>query len=111
MASIWRVIVAVLVTGVVLWTLFQMASLVAMIVVAFFFSLALEPAVWWLRHRYGWSRGCLGWRDVSADELSSAFRPVIAHSGGRVMPCRVWRSVRMRVSVVPRSPLAKSEMA
>ena len=33
-----------------------MRSLIAMILIAIFFSLALEPAVRWLRRRYEWSR-------------------------------------------------------
>lgn len=56
-ASIRRVIVAVLATLAALWALNQMRSLVSMIVVSLFLSLALEPAVRWLRKRYGWSRG------------------------------------------------------
>ncbi|MDJ0791971.1 MAG: AI-2E family transporter, partial [Acidimicrobiia bacterium] len=54
--SIWRVIVALLATAALLWALYQVRSLVAMIVIALFFSLALEPAVRWLHRRYGWSR-------------------------------------------------------
>lgn len=56
-ASIWRVIVAVLATLVGLWALAQMRSLVSMIVISVFLSLALEPGVRWLRQRYGWGRG------------------------------------------------------
>ena len=56
-ASVWRVIAAVLATLVGLWALNQMRSLVAMIVISVFLSLALEPGVRWLRKKYGWSRG------------------------------------------------------
>jgi len=56
-ASIWRVIGGVLATLVLLWALFEMRTLVWMIVISIFLSLALEPAVRWLRQRYGWSRG------------------------------------------------------
>jgi predicted PurR-regulated permease PerM len=56
-ASIWRVIGGVLATLALLWALFQMRGLVSMIVLSIFLSLALEPAVRWLRLRYGWSRG------------------------------------------------------
>jgi len=56
-ASVWRVIAAVLATLAALWALNQMRSLVAMIVISVFLSLALEPGVRWLRDRYGWSRG------------------------------------------------------
>lgn len=56
-ASIWRVIGGFLATLALLWALFEMRSLVSMIVISIFLSLALEPAVRWLRQRYGWSRG------------------------------------------------------
>ena len=55
--SIWRVIGAVLATAALLWALFEMRSLVAMILIAIFFSLAMEPAVRWLQAHRGWSRG------------------------------------------------------
>jgi predicted PurR-regulated permease PerM len=56
-ASIWRVIGGVLATLVLLWALFEMRSLVSMIVISIFLSLALEPGVRSLGQRYGWSRG------------------------------------------------------
>ena len=55
-ASIWRVIAAVVATGIGIWAIIQMRSLVSMIALAFVFSLALEPAVRWLIRRSGWSR-------------------------------------------------------
>lgn len=55
-ASIWRVIAAVVVTGIGIWAVIEMRALVSMIALAFFFSLALEPAVRWLIRRFGWSR-------------------------------------------------------
>ncbi len=54
---IWRVILAVVATLALGWILYRMRSLVAMMVIALFFSLALEPAVRWLHERYGWRRG------------------------------------------------------
>jgi hypothetical protein len=40
-ASIWRVIAAVVVTGIGIWAVIEMRALVSMIALAFFFSLAL----------------------------------------------------------------------
>jgi len=54
---IWQVIGAVLVTLVLLWALDQASSIVAMVAIAFFFGLALDPGVRWLVARYGWRRG------------------------------------------------------
>ncbi|MGI9643183.1 MAG: AI-2E family transporter, partial [Acidimicrobiia bacterium] len=56
-ASIWRVIGAVLATLALLWAMFQMQSLVGMIVISLFLSAALEPGVRWLYKNRGWSRG------------------------------------------------------
>ena len=55
--SIWRVIWAILITAALLWLLWQMRPLVGMVLLAIFFSIALEPGVRWLTHRYGWRRG------------------------------------------------------
>ena len=46
-----------LATLALLWVLFEMRSLVWMIVISIFLSLALEPGVRSLGQRYGWSRG------------------------------------------------------
>ena len=54
---IWQVIGAVLLTLVLLWAFDQASSIVAMVAIAFFFSLALDPGVRWLVARYGWRRG------------------------------------------------------
>jgi predicted PurR-regulated permease PerM len=54
---IWQAIGAILATLVLLWALMQARGLVSMVLIAFFFSLALEPAVRWLTGRYGWRRG------------------------------------------------------
>lgn len=54
---VWQVIGAVLVTLVLLWALDQASTLVAMVAIAFFFSLALDPGVRWFVGRYGWRRG------------------------------------------------------
>lgn len=55
--SIWQVIGAVLATLVLIWMAVEAKSLVAMVAISFFFSLALEPGVRWLHNRYGWRRG------------------------------------------------------
>jgi len=41
----------------VLWAVGEAKSLVALVGMSFFFSLALQPAVMWLTNRYGWRRG------------------------------------------------------
>jgi len=51
------VIGALLATLALLWALFQMRSLVGMIVISLFLSTALEPAVRWLQKKRRWSRG------------------------------------------------------
>ena len=54
---VWRIIFAVLITFAVLWAIGEAQSLVALVGMSFFFSLALQPAVMWLTNRYGWRRG------------------------------------------------------
>jgi len=54
---IWQAIGAILVTLLALWAFNQARTLVALIFMSFFFSLALQPAVLWLTNRYGWRRG------------------------------------------------------
>jgi predicted PurR-regulated permease PerM len=56
-ATIWKVIGAILITLFALWAAGQMHTLLGMLVISFFFSLALQPAVIWLVDRYGWRRG------------------------------------------------------
>ncbi len=55
--TIWQVIGAVLLTLAALWAMNQMRTLLWMLILSFFFSLALQPAVNWLVERYGWRRG------------------------------------------------------
>jgi predicted PurR-regulated permease PerM len=55
--SIWQVIGAVLLTLLGLVVLERARDLVAMLVISFFFSLALTPLVERLHRRYGWKRG------------------------------------------------------
>jgi len=55
--TIWQVIGAVLLTLGALWAMGQMRSLLWMLILSFFFSLALQPAVNWCVQRYGWRRG------------------------------------------------------
>ena len=55
--TIWQVIGAVLLTLGLLWAMGQMRSLLWMLILSFFFSLALQPAVNWCVQRYGWRRG------------------------------------------------------
>jgi predicted PurR-regulated permease PerM len=54
---IWQTIAAVLLTLVLLWAAAAARSLLAMVAISFFFSLAMEPAVRWLNVRRGWRRG------------------------------------------------------
>jgi len=54
---IWRAISAILVTFLAIWALGEAKTLVAMVAMSFFFSLALQPAVLWLTDRYQWRRG------------------------------------------------------
>ncbi len=55
--SIWQVIGAVLLTLGLLWAMGQMRSLLWMLILSFFFSLALQPGVNWCVQRFGWRRG------------------------------------------------------
>jgi predicted PurR-regulated permease PerM len=55
--TIWKVIAAILVTLLALWAAGEMANLLSMLAISFFFSLALQPAVMWLVDRYEWKRG------------------------------------------------------
>jgi len=54
---VWKTIAAILITMAVLWAVGEAKSLVALVGMSFFFSLALQPAVLWLTNRYGWKRG------------------------------------------------------
>ncbi len=55
--SIWRVILYVLLTIVLIWMAGQARSLLSMIVISFFFGIALIPGVNWLHENRGWKRG------------------------------------------------------
>lgn len=52
----WLFIGAVLSTAAVLWAVWQVRTLVWIMLLALFFSVALEPAVRYLARRFGWSR-------------------------------------------------------
>ena len=54
---VWQAIGAVLATLFLLWAINQARGVVSMVAIAFFFSLALDPAVRWITGRYGWRRG------------------------------------------------------
>ncbi|GMQ98336.1 MAG: hypothetical protein BMS9Abin17_0844 [Acidimicrobiia bacterium] len=54
---VWKTISAILITLAILWAVGEARSLVALVGMSFFFSLALQPAVLWLTNRYGWRRG------------------------------------------------------
>jgi predicted PurR-regulated permease PerM len=55
--SIWQVIGAILLTIALLWAANQARSILAMVAISFFFSLAMEPAVLRLSSGRGWRRG------------------------------------------------------
>ena len=55
--TIWQVIGAILLTLGLLWVINAAWGVVSMVLISFFFSLALDPAVRSLTTRYGWRRG------------------------------------------------------
>ncbi|MDJ0952315.1 MAG: AI-2E family transporter [Acidimicrobiia bacterium] len=55
--TIWQVIGAILVTLGLLWVINAASGVLSMVLISFFFSLALDPAVRFLTSRYGWRRG------------------------------------------------------
>ncbi len=55
--TLWKVVGVILLTMVGLWAVREASSLVVLVGMSFFFSLALQPAVLWLTARYGWRRG------------------------------------------------------
>jgi len=55
--TIWKVIAAILITLLALWAAGEMSTLLSMLAISFFFSLAMQPAVMWLVDRYEWKRG------------------------------------------------------
>lgn len=55
--TVWQVIGAVLLTLVALWAMDAASHLLRIVALSFFFSLALQPLVMRLVHRFGWRRG------------------------------------------------------
>jgi predicted PurR-regulated permease PerM len=55
--TVWQVIGAILLTLLALRMARAASGLLGMLAISFFLSLALDPAVRWLRGRYGWRRG------------------------------------------------------
>jgi predicted PurR-regulated permease PerM len=55
--SIWQVIGAIVLTLVGIWMVREASHLLGMLAISFFFSLALQPLVIRLVHRFGWRRG------------------------------------------------------
>jgi predicted PurR-regulated permease PerM len=55
--TIWQVIGAILLTLAAFWTLSVAWGVVSLVLISFFFSLALDPGVRMLVNRYGWRRG------------------------------------------------------
>jgi predicted PurR-regulated permease PerM len=55
--TIWQVVGVILVTLALLRAASAARTLLALVGLSFFFSLALDPAVRWLSARYGWRRG------------------------------------------------------
>jgi predicted PurR-regulated permease PerM len=47
----------ILVVLIAIWAIGEASTLVVLVGMSFFFSLALQPAVMWLTDRYGWRRG------------------------------------------------------
>ena len=55
--TIWRIIWVGLGMAILVLSLLQARGLISTLVIAFFFSIAMDPAVTWLHTRRGWSRG------------------------------------------------------
>jgi len=55
--SIWQVIGAIVLTSIGIWAVREAGHLLGMLALSFFFSLALQPLVIRLVHRFGWKRG------------------------------------------------------
>jgi predicted PurR-regulated permease PerM len=55
--SMWQFVGVILATVLALWAISAARGLVSMLVISFFFGLALQPAVDRLHRRYGWRRG------------------------------------------------------
>jgi predicted PurR-regulated permease PerM len=55
--TLWKVAGVILAVLISIWAIREASSLVILVGMSFFFSLALQPAVMWLTNRYGWRRG------------------------------------------------------
>jgi predicted PurR-regulated permease PerM len=55
--TIWQSIGAIVLTLFAFWAIAEARTLVSMLIISFFFSLAMQPAVNRLRSRYRWRRG------------------------------------------------------
>jgi predicted PurR-regulated permease PerM len=55
--TLWKVAGVILAVLISLWAIREASTLVVLVGMSFFFSLALQPAVMWLTNRYGWRRG------------------------------------------------------
>ena len=87
--TVWHTIGAVLLTVVLLQAGAAARGLVSMVALAFFFSLALDPAVRWLSGRYRWRRGAAVGAIYGAAVLGLLLMvfvlvPAIAELGARI---------------------------
>jgi predicted PurR-regulated permease PerM len=55
--TLWKIAGVILAVLIAIWAIREASTLVSLIAMSFFFSLALQPAVLWLTNRYGWRRG------------------------------------------------------
>jgi predicted PurR-regulated permease PerM len=55
--TLWKVAGVILAVLISIWAIREASSLVVLVGMSFFFSLALQPAVMWLTNRYDWRRG------------------------------------------------------
>jgi predicted PurR-regulated permease PerM len=55
--TLWKIAGVILAVLVTIWAIREASTLVVLVGMSFFFSLALQPAVMWLTNRYGWRRG------------------------------------------------------
>ena len=55
--TLWKVAGVILAVLIAIWAIGEASTLVVLVGMSFFFSLALQPAVMWLTNRYGWRRG------------------------------------------------------
>jgi len=56
-STLWKVTGVIIVVLIGIWAIGEASSLVILVAMSFFFSLALQPAVLWLTNRYDWKRG------------------------------------------------------